>query len=173
MKTIKQIANEIGVSKTAVRKKIANLGLQLNLRKNGNQFAIDEEQERLIKSAFLQNETQTENANLVCDKAESLQLVSDLVSTLQEQLREKVSENVVKRSYLRVEICGSKYNPNLLTKWSGRSCLTKWQGNVFSPATSAYTASIGSSVARLSGSRGRQPLPSESLRRTHSLRSKV
>lgn len=90
MKTIKQIADEIGVSKTAVRKKIENLGLQSSLRKNGNQFAIDEEQEKLIKSAFLQNETQTENANLVCDKSEtSLQLVSDLVSTLQEQLREK------------------------------------------------------------------------------------
>lgn len=89
MKTIKQIADEIGVSKTAVRKKIANLGLQSSLRKNGNQFAIGEEQERLIKSAFLENETQTENANLVCDKAESLHLVSDVVSTLQEQLREK------------------------------------------------------------------------------------
>ena len=90
MKTIKQIADEIGVSKTAVRKKIANLGLQSSLRKNGNQFAIGEEQERIIKSAFLQNETQTENANLVCEKTEtSLRLVSDLVSTLQEQLREK------------------------------------------------------------------------------------
>lgn len=89
MKTIKQIADEIGVSKTAVRKKIANLGLQSSLRKNGNQFAIGEEQKRLIKSAFLENETQTENANLVCDKAESLHLVSDVVSTLQEQLREK------------------------------------------------------------------------------------
>ena len=65
-----------------------------------------------------------------------------------------MSENEVKRSYLRVEICDSKYNPNLLTKWSGRSCLMKWQGNVFSPATSAYTGSIGSSVARLSGVKG-------------------
>ena len=39
-KTIKQIADEIGVSKTAIRKKIANLGLQLSLRKIGNQFAV-------------------------------------------------------------------------------------------------------------------------------------
>jgi biotin operon repressor len=38
-KTIKQIADEIGVSKTAVMKQIANLGLQTSLRKNGNQFA--------------------------------------------------------------------------------------------------------------------------------------
>ena len=89
MKTIKQIADEIGVSKTAVRKKIGNLGLQSSLRKNGNQFAIDEEQESLIKSEFLQNETQTKIANQVCEKLESLQLVSDLVSTLKEQLQEK------------------------------------------------------------------------------------
>ena len=33
MKTIKQIADELGVSKTAVRKKIENLGLQSGLQK--------------------------------------------------------------------------------------------------------------------------------------------
>ena len=43
-----------------------------------------------------------------------------------------MSENVVKRSGLRVEICGSKYNPNLLTEWSGQRYLKKWQGNIFS-----------------------------------------
>lgn len=88
-KTIKQIADEIGVSKTAVRNQIENLGLRLSLRKNGNQFAIDEEQERLIKSAFSQKETQSENANLVCDKSATLRLLSDTLSTLQEQLKEK------------------------------------------------------------------------------------
>lgn len=71
-KTIKQIADEIGVSKTAVMKQIANLGLQTSLRKNGNQFAIDEQQESLILQAFhkktqtetktkIDNQTQTEN----------------------------------------------------------------------------------------------------------------
>ena len=48
-KTIKEIADELGVSKTAVSKQIANLGLRSSLRKNGNQFAIDEHQEALIK----------------------------------------------------------------------------------------------------------------------------
>lgn len=68
MKTIRQIADEIGVSKTAVNKQIANLGLRSGLRKNGNQFAIDEHQEALIKEAFseksqteIENQTQTEN----------------------------------------------------------------------------------------------------------------
>ena len=68
MKTIRQIADEIGVSKTAVNKQIANLGLRSGLRKNGNQFAIDEHQEALIKQAFseksqteIENQTQTKS----------------------------------------------------------------------------------------------------------------
>ena len=79
MKTIKQIADELGVSKTAVRKKIENLGLQSSLRKNGNQFAIDEIQEKLIKQAFSGNETETKNANQ--SQTENHE-VSDLVSVL-------------------------------------------------------------------------------------------
>lgn len=52
MKTIKQIADELGVSKQAVRNQIAKLSLQSSLRKNGNQFAIDEQQESAILQAF-------------------------------------------------------------------------------------------------------------------------
>ena len=54
-KTIKEIADELGVSKTAVSKQIANLGLRSSLRKNGNQFAIENQQEKLIKMAFQKN----------------------------------------------------------------------------------------------------------------------
>ena len=79
MKTIKQIADELGVSKTAVRKKIENLGLQSSLRKNGKQFAIDKIQEKLIKQAFSGNETETKNANQ--SQTENHE-VSDLVSVL-------------------------------------------------------------------------------------------
>ena len=79
MKTVRQIADELGVSKTAVSKQIANLGLRSSLRKNGNQFAIDEQQETLIKQAFSEK-TQTENANQ--SQTESLK-VGDLVCVLQ------------------------------------------------------------------------------------------
>ena len=92
MKTIRQIADEIGVSKTAVNKQIANLGLRSGLRKNGNQFAIDEHQEALIKRAFseksqteIENQTQTENrevGDLVC-------VLQDTIDTLQGQLEVK------------------------------------------------------------------------------------
>lgn len=63
MKTIKQIADELGVSKQAIRKEIANQKLQTSLQKNGNQFTLNAKQEKLIKSAFEQRKTQTENAN--------------------------------------------------------------------------------------------------------------
>ena len=91
-KTIRQIADEIGVSKTAVSKQIANLGLRSGLRKNGNQFAIDEHQEALIKQAFseksqteIENQTQTENhevSDLVC-------VLQATIDTLQGQLEVK------------------------------------------------------------------------------------
>lgn len=83
MKTIRQIANEIGVSKTAVSKQIANLGLRSSLRKNGNQFAIDEHQEALIKQAFLEkSQTEIENQTQTKSQTENHE-VGDLVCILQ------------------------------------------------------------------------------------------
>ena len=83
MKTIRQIADEIGVSKTAVSKQIANLGLRSGLQKNGNQFAIDERQEALIKQAFLEK-SQTENANQSQTETQTENHeVGDLVCVLQ------------------------------------------------------------------------------------------
>ena len=82
-KTIKEIADELGVSKTAVRKKIANLGLQSGLRKNGNQFAIDEHQEALIKQAFSEkSQTEIENQSQTKTQTENHE-VGDLVCVLQ------------------------------------------------------------------------------------------
>lgn len=68
MKTIKQIADELGVSKTAVRNKIENLGLSEKMETNGNRIEVNERQERLIKSAFSQKKSKTENVNKVSEK---------------------------------------------------------------------------------------------------------
>lgn len=86
MKTIKQIADELGVSKTAVRKKIENLGLHSGLQKNGNQFAIDENQEKLIKSAFSESKVETKTETNSQTETET---VSTLVSMLQRELDAK------------------------------------------------------------------------------------
>ena len=83
MTTIRQIADEIGVSKTAVNKQIANLGLRSGLRKNGNQFAIDEHQEALIKQAFSEkSQTEIENQSQTKTQTENHE-VGDLVCVLQ------------------------------------------------------------------------------------------
>ena len=61
-KTIKEIAEELGYSKTYISQTIKKEGLQSSLRKIGNKFVIDEELEVLLKEA-LEVETQTENEN--------------------------------------------------------------------------------------------------------------
>lgn len=88
-KTIKQIADELGVSKTAVRKKIENLGISEKLQTNGNRIEVDEKQEKLIKSAFSKAEPKTDNQKEVSEKSETLRLLSSMVSALTDQLAEK------------------------------------------------------------------------------------
>ena len=126
-KTIKEIADELGVSKTAVSKQIANLGLRSSLRKNGNQFAIENQQEKLIKMAFQkkrqqeivtenpvsdeqsQTKSQTANANQsqtenheVCDLVCVLQTTVD---TLQEQL--SVKDQQIRELNARLAECST------------------------------------------------------------------
>ncbi len=61
-KTIKEIADELGYSKTYISKIIKNNGLQTSLRKNGNKFVVSEDLELLIKER-LRTSSQTNNAN--------------------------------------------------------------------------------------------------------------
>jgi len=89
MKTIKQIADEVGVSKQAIRNQIAKLGLQSSLQKNGNQFAIDEEQEMAIVQSF-EKISQSENAKQTQSNSQTENdPLCVVVSVLQEQLRVK------------------------------------------------------------------------------------
>ena len=56
VKTIKQLSEELGVSKTAINNKIEILALRQYLQKQSNQFLLDEQQENLIKSSFPQKQ---------------------------------------------------------------------------------------------------------------------
>ena len=82
MKTIKQIADDMGVTKQAVFKKIDNLGLRDKLMKNGNQFTVDEETEALIKQGSSEN-----NRKQVDDNDSST--VNALIDMLQRELDSK------------------------------------------------------------------------------------
>lgn len=97
MKTIREIALELGVSKQTVRNTIANLGLQSSLRKVKNTFAIDEHQENLIKRALSNdNEDENENENakqfangLQSDLRSTLHLFEAQISAKDKQLEQK------------------------------------------------------------------------------------
>lgn len=82
MKTIKQIADDLGVTKQAVFKKIDNLGLRNKLTKNGNQFTADEETEVLIKQGFSENSRKQVDGN-------DSSTVNALIDMLQKELAHK------------------------------------------------------------------------------------
>lgn len=125
MKTIKQVADEIGVSKTSIRNEIAKQGLQSSLRKNGNQFVIDENCEQLIKSAFKsrnekmtakvvcegsvkQNVKLTDNQNeKVCDYQRKIDILEVDNKRLLEEiglLKDRLKENKEEVIYLRSQL---------------------------------------------------------------------
>lgn len=70
-KTIKQIADEIGVSKQAVQKRISReplcTSIQPYIDKKGNTKYISVVGENIIKSAFLENECVQENIDMSID----------------------------------------------------------------------------------------------------------
>ena len=85
MKTIKQLADELNVSKTTISKTIHKLKLQTKLQRVGNKFAISKVQESKIKSALLEkNEIKNENLNRKPNDFEC-----DPIFLLQKQLAEK------------------------------------------------------------------------------------
>lgn len=83
--TIKEIAEKVGVSKTAINKKIANLGLQTKLVKKGNKFVIDKENANIIVSAF-----KKENENLNAQTSSQTKTIENSVEVI-EILREQLA----------------------------------------------------------------------------------
>ena len=85
MKTIKQLADELNVSKTTISKTIRKLKLQTKLQRVGNKFAISKVQESKIKSALLEK-NESKNANL---NRKPNDFECDPIILLQKQLAEK------------------------------------------------------------------------------------
>ncbi|EMF0144901.1 DUF536 domain-containing protein [Enterococcus hirae] len=89
-KTIKELAEELGVSKTAISKKVSDENRKLWFVKIGNKFLINEVGQKAIKSMFI-----SENANLnqqpVVEKSQTANQVPELelLSFLKKQLNQK------------------------------------------------------------------------------------
>ncbi|HAZ0691687.1 TPA: DUF536 domain-containing protein [Enterococcus faecium] len=80
-KTIKELAEELGVSKTAINKKVSDKNRKLWFAKNGNKFVINETGQKAIKSMFL-----VDNANL------NRKLVGEKSKTINHKNTNQVSE---------------------------------------------------------------------------------
>ena len=80
MKTILELSQEIGVSKTAVLKKLEKLGLKNKVAQVGNKILIDEKTETALKSAF--NVSEKKQAKTNAD-------FENLIQVLSLQLEEK------------------------------------------------------------------------------------
>jgi len=93
MKTIKQLADEIGVSKQAINKKIDNLGCRNQLTKNGNQWLIPESTENTIKNAFASS---NKKANVDSNNSQTL---DTLIAVLTDQLAQKDTQICVLKYY--------------------------------------------------------------------------
>ncbi len=83
MKTIKQIADEMGVSKQAVFKKIDNLGLRQQLSKVNNQWLIDNNAEKMIKETF------SKAGKTTTDSSTNASTIDRLIDTLKVELKAK------------------------------------------------------------------------------------
>lgn len=101
-KTIKELASEIGVSKTAINKKVTENQRKLWFSKNGNRFVINEEGQKTIKSMFEKEtknlESKTENLNSPTANPKSQtenQQVSDLVFDLNAQLLKQIDSQAL------------------------------------------------------------------------------
>ena len=94
-KTIKELAEELGVSKTAINKKVSNENRKLWFSKIGNKFVINETGQKAIKSMFF-NENENSNQQLVGEKTKTENHKNanqvpelEVLSLLEQQLNQK------------------------------------------------------------------------------------
>ncbi|MHC5375792.1 DUF536 domain-containing protein [Enterococcus sp. LJL120] len=98
-KTIKELADEIGVSKTAIHKKIDENFKRKHFTKNGNRFLIDSVGQSIIKSMFIEKNQEEQKLKVSDIDNPDNQQVIDLVSVLNARLivADKQNENYSKQ----------------------------------------------------------------------------
>lgn len=93
-KTIKELADEIGVSKTAIHKKVTPDMRNKFFSKIGNKFVISEEGQEAIKSTFIVSFSETENQKPKTDNSKTKETKSENTQT-EPTIKETKSENTI------------------------------------------------------------------------------
>lgn len=105
MKTIREIAEELGVSKQTVRNEVYRQGLRKGLQETAKGFAVDDEQEALIVSAIKARQTakvsqplpqtlpQKEEVTFAVDLQKELDAKNSQIAAQQAQIERLQQEN--------------------------------------------------------------------------------
>ena len=130
MKTIREIANEVGVSKVAIQKKLDKLNLKNELVKKDNKWLIPDSVEYALKSAFnFTNDNQDgnkekENDNNQVNYDNTLQTIIEMLRTELEEKNKQIDKlqtiinqeqqlrMVTEQKLLAVEKKGEEENAN-------------------------------------------------------------
>lgn len=103
LKTIRELAEELGVSKTAINKKVSDKERKQWFSKNGNRFLINENGQKAIKAMFLndfdnqkpeienterQPESTTENSRNDGQNNENINYVRDIINYQNAQIED-------------------------------------------------------------------------------------
>ena len=104
--TIRQLANELGVSKTTINKIISGLGVQHTIQKVGNKYLLSETQILQIKMQLAQNEkSKIENLKSQTDdqksKNENLKSQTDDQKSKNENLKSQTDDQKSKTENLK------------------------------------------------------------------------
>ena len=104
--TIRQLANELGVSKTTINKIISGLGVQHTIQKVGNKYLLSETQILQIKMQLAQNEkSKIENLKSQTDdqksKIENLKSQTDDQKSKTENLKSQTDDQKSKTENLK------------------------------------------------------------------------
>ena len=85
--TIKQLANQLGVSKTTISKAIFALGLQGELKRSGNKYLLSEVQIESVKTQIAGQKSQTESQKSQTESQNALiEVLQKQLTLLNEQL---------------------------------------------------------------------------------------
>lgn len=86
MKTIKELSEDIGVSKVAIQKKIERLNIKNKMIRDGNRWLVPDELENTIKLAFNKYDTDNQTSK---NQEQTSNITETLVMMLQKELEEK------------------------------------------------------------------------------------
>ena len=120
MITVRALADEIGVSKVAVNKKIETLGIKSELVKDGNRYLLTDEVADKVRDAFKYRTTEKTTEKTASDKQTKTPggdpgTYADIIQVLREQLAEKDKQIAELHTLL------AQQNQLMLTDGSNRS----------------------------------------------------